>query len=807
MTSEARTNPSSDGSSTRTNQGNPLRWLFDLFSSVRFGIVLLFLLFVYSGIGSAGLPLTYAIWEPGAWTAVRAWRGLEMTEYEWFNWWPFFVLVALTCLTLIVTTLRRIRFSVINLGVWMVHTGLITLAVGCVIYFATKIEGDVPIARTRIVIQPAGGPQASLRVMPGHQVEMTTSQGPWRFQIIDTDPNWELLSGDDKGQTAYAVKVMVESPSGMFIRQLLAGYPEFTEDMVQSNNPNQPWARAVKETGQYLVDDTLMMELAPDTQSRFWVMDSAALYFREVRATVDGSYVPLTLWVERPIEGLPRYNEYIELATDAWLPTGDDAVKTGPLVLPVPAASPDDPLGDEPLYVTAYLPYAGMESRDTPGGDHHNPVVNLTLDTTEGRQVAHRMFALDKNPTSPDPSLMRFVWIDHEDEIESMAEARGPRLRIGVPSEDLLIEEDIAGFTELDPNAPWIPVEGTDYAWRVQRIDNDIQIRGRSLNMARVEMRNGNQTWLRWVFDTPSLNGDFPLDGPIDAHLAQDRQLDESITTTYLPAIRPLAPVTLVAGPEEDRLRLVSTLMPGGPEISELTVNTPHSLGPDVTMNITSYDAKMGVEIRPRVVARRARQPRAGGQLSMVKIRLPDAKRQAWLTYHHYPFEHEQDVLRRFSYQPSVMTMPDGRLIEVMYSRQSAPLPSEVSLEGFDVRSHVGGFTGEVSSVLNWISNVRFEDDGGEVLAPVSVNDPKQREGYWYFQAQWDPPEQATASSSGTNGLNYTILGVGNRNGVWTMLAGSVLSVIGMIYAFYVKPMIRRRRAMDVYKGLQETTA
>ena len=148
--------------------------LLNTFSSVRFGIVLLFLLFVYSGIGSAGLPMTYAIWEPGAWAAVRAWPFFEMTEYEWFNWWPFFVLVGLTCLTLVVTTLRRIPFTVINLGVWMVHAGLIIMAAGCVFYFATKIEGDVPIARARLVIQPEGAPSVSLRAMPGHEVQVTS---------------------------------------------------------------------------------------------------------------------------------------------------------------------------------------------------------------------------------------------------------------------------------------------------------------------------------------------------------------------------------------------------------------------------------------------------------------------------------------------------------------------------------------------------------------------------------------------------------------------------------------------------------
>ena len=786
---------------------NPLVGLLDLFSSVRFGILLLLLLFVYSGIGSAGLPLKVAIWEPDAWTAVRSWRGIEMTEYEWFNSWFFFVLVGLTCLTIIVTTIRRIPFNTINLGVWMVHAGLIIMSLGCVFYFATKVEGDVPIARARILIQPEGGEAANLRAMPGHQVQIDTPNGPWNFQVMDTNPNWELLTGPDKGKAAYAVKVMVESPDGMFIRQLLANYPEYTEDMVRSSDPKQPWARSVKENGTALTDDTLKMSLEPDEQSNFWLMSSAAIYLREVRRNLDGSTTPVTSWVERPIEDLPRYNEYVELDREVWLPTGEDKLDTGPLLLKTMASSPDDPLSEMPIYITSYLPYAGMETRDTPGcepcGDPLNPIANLTLDVSTGQQIQHRMFAFDENQTSPDPSLMQFQWIESESTMDGMLEMTGPKLRIRIPDSDIEIEEDITDLTEVKPDAPWTSVEDSGYEWRVRRIDDDMKILERQLNMATVEIRNDNRTWLRWVFDKPSMNADFPFEGPSQDHSAMDRNLDDSIKMTYLPFSGPPAPVTLVAGPDPDQLRILSALVPGKVEVNDLTVGQPHQLGPDVTMTIDSYDPRMRMETRPRVIAKRARQPRAGGQLSMIKIRMPDAKRQAWLTYHHYPFNGSEDLLRRFSYQPSIMSMPDGRLIEVMYSRQSAPLPSTVSLKGFDVRSHVGGFTGDVSSVLNWISRVNFEDDEGSVLSSVSVNDPSERNGYWYFQSQWDPPERATENSPAVAGLNYTILGVGNRNGVWTMLAGSVLSVIGMIYAFYIKPMIKRRRAANVYEKMK----
>ena len=42
---------------------------------------------------------------------------------------------------------------------------------------------------------------------------------------------------------------------------------------------------------------------------------------------------------------------------------------------------------------------------------------------------------------------------------------------------------------------------------------------------------------------------------------------------------------------------------------------------------------------------------------------------------------------------------------------------------------------------------------------------------------------------------SYTILGVGTREAVGTQLLGCILIALGALYAFYVKPIIKRRRA------------
>jgi len=84
------------------------------------------------------------------------------------------------------------------------------------------------------------------------------------------------------------------------------------------------------------------------------------------------------------------------------------------------------------------------------------------------------------------------------------------------------------------------------------------------------------------------------------------------------------------------------------------------------------------------------------------------------------------------------------------------------------------------------------------------VNNPSEFGRLWYFQSFWDAP-RATQGRPPSAGMAFTGLGIGNREGVWTALIGSTLAVIGMIYTFYVKPIIKRRRRERVLKGLADT--
>lgn len=773
----------------------PLPWPLSLLESVWFGIFLLTVLFLYGAIGSAGVPTSFAIWEASAWYLIREHRTFEMTEYEWFNWWPFYLLVGLTCLNMAVVTIRRIPCTVINAGVWMIHSGIIIMCLGCVFYFGTKLEGDVAVARGRLVMEMPGQGSVEMRAMPGKSITAGNATAPWVFSVTSIDPNWSLLSGEDAGKEAYAVTVQVQPPQGdPFMRQVIAGYPEYTEDIVRSDDPAQPMARAVKVLGTPLVDDTLSITLEPDRRDTFYLQAKPALYLREVTSNALGETVPLTPWFERPMNDLPRFNDRLSSVQRAWMPAGEP-VPVDPIVLSIPSVDPNDPLGDAAVDVTDYLRYAVMQTNPVPTGTGpYAPWADVTLTTPNGRSQSHEVYAEGSYSTAPTDQL-DISWIDEEVDLDV---ASTPQLEIQVPEEQVSMIVPIKELGVDDTTTPFVAIEGTPFSYRVERFDNDLFIAGREVSLARVSIDDGTRKWQRWVFDDPALNGDLAGDG----HSQHDGAgpPDERIVMRYIPPTVGTANLQFVAGPEEDDLRLLIRLPGLDTRVEPITIGQSVELARGIQLQVDDYDARVRLETRPAIVPMRQRDRAAANQYSMIRVNVPGSERTAWLTHHHYPFASDQDAVLGFRYQPTAVTLPDGRVVELMFSRQSEPLPAAVSLDGFRIASHVGGFTGSVSSVLNWHSQLRFEDGDEVSLAEVSVNNPSDLGGLWFFQSQWDPPDpQGKRGGVPSMGRNFTVLGVGNRNGVWTMLAGCVLSVIGMIYAFYIKPVLKRRAALRVY--------
>lgn len=78
-------------------------------------------------------------------TALRRLPGLEMSELEFYDWWPLRVVLILFVINMVVATVRRIEFNFLNIGVLTVHTGIVTIALGSIYYNGHKQEGDMAL--------------------------------------------------------------------------------------------------------------------------------------------------------------------------------------------------------------------------------------------------------------------------------------------------------------------------------------------------------------------------------------------------------------------------------------------------------------------------------------------------------------------------------------------------------------------------------------------------------------------------------------------------------------------------------------
>lgn len=819
MTNTTSTEPIPAASPSETEAGASSRSIlgavFDLFSSVKFGIWILVILFIYMSVGSAGIvyPTHPNLLHPDAWTyaQLRQWRPFEMTEFEWFHWWPFDVLIVLLCLNMTTTTLRRIPFSTINLGVWMIHTGIIMLALGSVYYFATKIEGDAPVARRALSVSIVDTDtqgvldQADFLAMPGQTANLGLGDRNYDLVVQSIDPAWELLSGEDEGERAFSVNLLVQRGDGeRFVRQVIAGYPEYTEDLVFSDDPNQPFQRNVKVNGERLFDQELVvgMDFAPTDHLylRNDLSKSWALYLREVGDTA---------WVERPIDGRFLYNDYIADRDWVWnAGTGDDRLPIDPIDVAIPAESSDDPAPDVTFTANGYLRYAIMRDQAMPGGPNSplDPTVWIDVDAPEmGRRNEYVLRAFDPERSVVDGGLMRMRWIASEDELDDLVAV--PTLSISIPSLDVDIEQPV---TDIQPEGEegelFTQIGNTGYGYRVVSIQNDLQLGSGAVSVAILELSTPTGLYRRWVFDDPRLTRDVVNGAPMgDPAHAGPVLGDDSIEIEYRPGTgRSL--LTIVAGPEEGRLRLLNGIGVSTPELLEMSVGIPIALPGGLQISATKYEPRAVFVSKPFIVPLEQRSRDAKEYFARLRLDVPGG-RALWLRYHMYPFEGPEWTLRRHVHEPSVVTLADGRRIELMFSRQRRPLPAEVSLDEFVLTSHIGDFDGDTANIRNYTSMLRFRDrpdEGWSEPVPVSVNAPVEHDGYWYFQAQWDPPDEPRFQGDvASAGLNYTVLGVGNRNGVYIQLLGCVIAVAGMIYAFYVKPILKQRRRQAVYEGLK----
>jgi len=135
---------------------------------------------------------------------------------------------------------------------------------------------------------------------------------------------------------------------------------------------------------------------------------------------------------------------------------------------------------------------------------------------------------------------------------------------------------------------------------------------------------------------------------------------------------------------------------------------------------------------------------------------------------------------------PSI-SIPGARApLQLQLGNACAPLPASLTLDRFDLVHYPGGHDGMSSVFRDFKSTLLVEDPstGIKDIAVAHLNSPVYfKGGNWlFFQQSWDGQRQ-----------QFTIIGVGTRPGVDVMITGCAMMLIGLMYAFYVKPLIIRR--------------
>ncbi len=672
------------------------------------------------------------------------------------------------------------------------------------------IDGEIGQAFGRIVRVEYGGESTTLPVSIGAVGRIGGADG-YQLSISDIQPEWSLMTGPDAGGTAFGVVVSARRASGQtFNRQLLDGYPEFSEDFL----PGRGRVVKIEEFGgSSFFDEGITMSLerieipvpfrmamTPSPQSYFWKKDSSALMVRELEPDEDPAKND---WWGYPINHLPRYNDYVGRLDEVWLP---ESLGLEPTPLKIDVDGDEGPLaGTDGVRVIGYLRYAQLSERVGGGGSRLDPFARVRVSDRSGFTDEAELFALDPGARLSPSGALGFDWIRSASELERYRQGRfNRRLTIetaGVAGETVRTTIDVTPEM-LQEEMPFTEIAGTSVAYRITDAFDNLAIPGGSfVSVLAVELRLPDRTISRWVADNPARTVDRDLSDPSGHTMSA---ADPVVRTNYEPGIT--APVMLVAGGGQlgQRLFVYDIPEPGDLREIEVEVGEPIALTEQVTFELASLFQNSYRETRPAIIppAARNRDADLGRYNQWIQVEVNDGNRveRHWLPFHRYSWRDIREAIPGMGgYRPTRIRLSDGRVLELMFSRERLKMRDPVILDHFDMIAHTGGYSAGVThTIRDWKSHVRFlTEDGPSDVEVVASNKPASWRGLWFFQSYWDPPRGETDPPR--NGLSFTGLGIGNRRGVYIQLLGSCMSVAGMLYAFYIKPIIRRKRRERVY--------
>lgn len=721
--------------------------LLRLFSSVGFGVTLLSLLLAYASVVSAVPQVRLT---------------LEMTEMQAFRHWVFVTLVALFCAAMCVTTWRRIRWNLTNLGVLTVHSGLLLLAGGSAWYFGNRVEGSVLLRTPRLEV-----------------VQLADASRPLAEIPLEVGKGWAENLPNFGGLVALRVaSVAAEHPSAP---------REATLQTRLGDGPIRELVVAAAQSAVVPLNDKLGVRIRTfPPEDRFYDGELSCLHYRRVGEAE---------WRSVPLPQLPIYRaRFVDdgsRITDARGATVSSArqwphikvlgvsIPTGWIEhwrMPLTVQAPDLPFD---LVVDGYLPYLrGRRQEAAPGGDRENPALEYTLGV-RGRETREFLFALDPARSLSNFAPLEFRWVrgGGEEAERLLSPLAGPR-ELSIELKDPPLRQVVAvrqGQT--------IRLEGTSYELTIDGFEREWslaspQLRGAVSPAAIVSVSTGAKKYQRTVIQRfPEYSQDIDEsgrrhnDGPYDANLVL-RYRTGADAWAMVVAGEGVSPELGVFQPDGTVRRY--PLRPG----------ERNDLGGEVAFTLNRVIPRAREVMMPVVEPVETRRPDMQRQLSTIRVRAAgrgaakDWSESHWILHTECvhldwkePFERKSVILRP----------PGGEAWELAYGPAARPLGFALVPGRLTTRFFPGTMNAEW-----WRSEFLVQQDGVDRAATVETNVTFTAGRWTLFQSGADFDEH----------WGYTVLGVGNRQGIWPMVLGSILIPLGCLYAFYVKPVLVRRRKL-----------
>jgi len=713
----------------------------------------------------AGLMLFADIVQKHESTTLRRLPAFEMTELEFYSWWPLRIVLLLFVLNLIVATVRRIEFKFVNIGVLSVHTGIVLIALGSVFYSRNKLEGDV--------LLPAGQVSQSGVPSPGPAIDAfydNTDVALWLDQY------------------------------GLREQRPLTGVPRYNDYLALEYGETA--RQAVGQTDVTSNDATLDIRV-PDSRANPPRIDPE-LKFRIVGYAGHARENPQPDWVR------------IDPAEITAVRPGDALNPVRFITLQRTRAAEGQTFEGIPFFMLPNVP-------SHRGFGIQRPEVRFTIDYTKdssdqrwrdlATELPEGVFnalivevpgAVQSTAEGPTPGLAEAQNQSQTfRKVFPISSAGSFKVADGATDTGYTIE-----VTDIRPTPPF-PIITPAY----EGADS-------SLAIIKITTPTG-ETYDRWVYHKfPEISQDLLPTNQPDGRPTR-RNADPAIKVTYIDASQILVHMDEQRDETGDITVRAIVRRPGESAVATyegLTRGDQFDMLDGLAVRLGERWTHAERIERPAIIPEEERNRDDIGthRAAMIAVEITaegkDWKRIAWIPFVQYTM---------IQPWPDPVDLPDGRQISMAFGRVMHRFPGfSVKLIDFEIQQYDHrGAPRDFQSVLQV-----QPDEGEPYVHKASLNAPLTAPFHWsedravlanvtgrltsgldprqfkLAQSGWDAQGWQERQEMVDRGMlerpyaAFTILGVGNNPGIHVIAFGSVLMAVGIPWAFYIKPALVRRQ-------------